>query len=359
MKITIFISGLILGGTERIATNLANYIIAQGDSVDILTLFHTEQPAYELDSSIKVIELLQDDGSSKNNLIKIGKHIKRYFNLIKYTLESDTDRYLVMLPLPVMMLLSLKNITVKKPIFFSERSDPAHTFCATRFTRFLSKHLLKKADGAIFQTQSAYEYYKDIIKCTHSVILNPVSNNLLQESARDSSNDCLEKSIISVGRLSKIKNLPMLFKAYASIINEIPEYNIKIIGGGSELQSLVLLAKELNIENRVIFCGQLSSYSDIYRKGNIFVLCSEYEGLPNALIEAMVMGLPCISTDSPSGGPRELIQNGINGILIATNDQCELENALKKIIQSNEYAKKLGMNASRLIETVHPLVIMV
>jgi glycosyltransferase involved in cell wall biosynthesis len=356
MKITIFIPGLILGGTERVVCNLANYMVSQGISVSILVLFHVSKPAYELDSKVQIVELL-DDGPAKNRLRKLVNHIKSYHRLAKYTKSSDADKYLVMLPLPVIMLLSLKNITFKKPVIFSERSDPYHSFGASFVWRFLSRMVLKKVDGAVFQTKDAAEYYDDIIDCGYRVILNPISNDLVLESKKNTTYNPEEKAIIAVGRLSRVKNLSVLLRAFADISDRIPEYSLKLIGDGSELGQLTTLAIDLGIRDKVVFCGHKSMYSEIYHKGNIYVLCSEYEGLPNSLIEGMVLGLPCISTDCPSGGPRELIKNGYNGVLVKVNDQTELANEILRLASDKQKAEYLSNNAKAIIHEVNPQVI--
>ncbi|HNX15300.1 MAG TPA: glycosyltransferase, partial [Oscillospiraceae bacterium] len=301
MKITIFIPGLVLGGTERITCNLANHLVDCGNTVEILTLFSVEKPAYLLKKDVNIICLLSDDEKETNKIKKVIKHVIRYFHLISYTMHSNTERYLVMLPLPVIMLLSLKNITVKVPVIFSERSDPHHSFGASRILNFLSKWLLRKADGAIFQTESASSYYHDVCKCSHLVIVNPLSEALITEAKRDKADDPEEKAIITVGRLSKVKNLSLILNAFSSIHTTYPEYVLKLIGDGNERKNLEELTRKLQITDSVIFCGTLNDYSDIYRKGNIFVLCSDYEGMPNALMEAMAMGLPCVSSDCPCG----------------------------------------------------------
>ena len=103
--------------------------------------------------------------------------------------------------------------------------------------------------------------------------------------------------------------------------------------------------------------GRLDNVAEVVQKSSIFVLTSKQEGMPNALIEAMVSGLATVSTDCPCGGPAELIENGVNGILISVDDETALTKALDKLLSDDEYRNRLGENAKKLIEKVHPDIV--
>ncbi len=352
MKLTIFTAALILGGTERISANLANELVKKGYEVEFLTLFHVDTPAYPLDSRIKIVELLHDAGRSGSRLYDIYKHIRRYFALIKYTRSSDTDKYLVMLPLPVLMLLSLKGVTFNVPVIFSERDDPKTTFATSRTKWFFSKILLNKADGAIFQTTDAEQTYREVIKRNRQIILNPVSEDLLSAATKKLFES--EEAFLCVGRLTRQKNQKLLIEAFSLIHTKIPTYKLKFVGDGADLKMLQDLCSQRGIENKVVFTGKLSHYEQIYKKGDIFVLSSLHEGLPNALIEAMVMGLPCIASDCPCGGPRMLIDHGINGLLYPLNNVKQLAECMMHLATQPFIAEKIGEKAAGLKEKVAP-----
>ena len=102
------------------------------------------------------------------------------------------------------------------------------------------------------------------------------------------------------------------------------------------------------MKEKIKLCGISNNIKGELEKAKLFVLSSNYEGMPNVLIEAMAMGLPVISTDCPCGGPREIIENGKNGILVPTGDEKELEKEIIKILKDNEYANFLGKNAQKI-----------
>lgn len=93
------------------------------------------------------------------------------------------------------------------------------------------------------------------------------------------------------------------------------------------------------------------------RGAAMFVLSSDYEGLPNVLIEAMAMGLPVISTDCPSGGPANLIEDGRNGLLVPVGDENALYKAMSSIAESEELASMLGENALKIKEKLDAAVV--
>ena len=133
---------------------------------------------------------------------------------------------------------------------------------------------------------------------------------------------------------------------------------IKIYGGGlagSDTRPMLeALAKELGIENKVHFMGRQSDVRMKIERARIFVLASGYEGMPNALLEAMATGLAVISTDCPCGGPRSVIRNGENGLLIPVGDTEALEEALRCILEHPELEERIGREAAKLAEELSP-----
>ena len=115
--------------------------------------------------------------------------------------------------------------------------------------------------------------------------------------------------------------------------------------------------KEKNLVDRVIFHGLVSNIPDAIREAKLFVLTSDFEGMPNALIEAMSVGLPCISTDCSPGGAAELIQSGKNGIIVPTGDATAIAEAIRKVLDKPIEAEKMGIEAQKIAERLKPEVI--
>ena len=150
-----------------------------------------------------------------------------------------------------------------------------------------------------------------------------------------------------MGRLIDRKGFECLIKAFAEIEKKFPDYSLIIFGEGPERGKLENVIKELNLSERVSLPGIKKKAIEDIAKSSVFVLSSEYEGMPNALIEAMASGVPCISTDCPMG-PSELINSGENGFLVPVNDYRSMAELIEKVLLDKELSKKLSNNAVKI-----------
>lgn len=161
------------------------------------------------------------------------------------------------------------------------------------------------------------------------IIKNPLAPELLHKRKLNSKK---EKIILNVGRLDHQKNQDLLIRAFANINND--DWSVNIIGEGSNRVMYEKLIKALNLEEKVNLLGNQPDMETYYNQSSIFVFTSRYEGFPNALMEAMSFGLPCISTDCPSG-PSELISNDLNGFLIPVENQNLLEKKMRQLMDDS------------------------
>ena len=339
MKITFFIGGLGKGGAERVVCNLSNYLVSCGHEIDIMTIGDDDN--YGLDNRIKRYKLIQNH-ERKNVLIDC---IRRLTRLLRY-LKNKRDVFIVMLPFTTILLLKLRFL-VKGKIIASERAFPS--YYSKRQQSQLRK-LSHRADAWIFQTKASRSWYGHSIGKAKSIIIaNPINENFV----KDYQVQIRRKIIVTAGRLTEVKNHALLIEAFSKIANEFIDYKLIIYGEGSLRHSLETEAHELGIGNRVSFPGFAEWGKESY-DASLFVLSSNLEGMPNSLMEAMALGIPCISTDCEGGGAAFLIENEINGLLVPVNDVNALADAMRRMLNDHVFAEKCGKNAHDICYRLAP-----
>ena len=230
------------------------------------------------------------------------------------------------------------------PVYVSERNNP-WVMPDVRITRFLRDHMYPFAKGVIFQTAMAKSFFPESIQRKGIVLSNPVDASRIPEQYTGER----EKVVVAAGRLSSQKNMPLLLKAFAAFSEKHPEYRLRIYGEGELREELTELTRALNIAEKVEMPGRSTVLLEKMNPCGMFVLSSDYEGMPNVLLEAMCMGMPVVSTDCPSGGPKELIEDGVNGLLVPVGDEIAMCRAMERLTDP-EYAKTLADNALKIRE---------
>ncbi|MCM1047899.1 MAG: glycosyltransferase family 4 protein [Clostridiales bacterium] len=342
-NITIFIGGLSEGGAERVVCNLANYLVERNWKVNILTM-SDKKSTHFLHTNVKRYALIRK--YERKSLIY--NFLIRYLRLKKYIETEEADCFIVMLPITTVMLLSLRR-HIKGKVIASERCNPIY---CPRHIQIMIKMLANKADGYVFQTEENYKWYVPYINKRSKAMIIP--NAINEEFLLDCEKITKENRIVAVGRLSSQKNFPLLVKAYARIVRKYHDYKVFIFGDGAEKSNLEKLIKELNLENNVKLAGFTENIKDELQKAKIFVMPSDFEGMPNALIEAMALGLPCVATDCAGGGARFLIQHGINGYLVEPGNVEQMAHYMDLLLSSEELAEHIGNNAKKVTETLNP-----
>ena len=328
MRILIVISNASVGGAQRVAINLCDWLKKQQDvDVGILSLSKAAGKVYDIPGLIEL------KGKS------ITKQLKK---LIK---EKEIE-VLISMGVPMALYTAPACWGTKTKHIISERNDPRH-FAGKSYVRILSRLLMRTADGFVFQTEDARKFYHMEDSPRATVIHNP----LMDAANIPIVSDNPEKTIVTAGRLVPQKNHELLIRSFAELSDAFPDYNLVIWGEGPDRRKLETLVNELQIGKRVSLPGITSEVQKKYASSSLFVLSSDFEGMPNALMEAMAVGLPCISTDCPCGGPGELVADGENGLLVPVGDKEAMKNAISKLLLNKEQAKKMGYHAMNIRST--------
>ncbi len=326
-KIAFIIGSMEGGGAERVISVISEMYAKNNYNVHLIVFRKTDN-LYYISPKVKVHYLSENEGRIKRN-------VKLSFELIKEMMKINADVYISFCILENCMSC-VCNIFARKKLIISERNAPKNEKLSLRL-RVMRKLFYRIADGFIFQTQEAKECYPQSIQAKSTVIPNPIKNNLPEKTNYNKSN-----KIVAVGRLVIQKNYPMLIKAFSFVVNKHPEYELFIYGKGPLENELKKLVIDLNIQKSVHFMGFINNVHEVIVDADMYIMSSDYEGMPNALMEAMAMGIPSISTDCPSGGPRILIVNGVNGILIPVKDEIKLSIEINRMIEELDIRINIG-----------------
>ncbi|MBN6205757.1 glycosyltransferase family 4 protein [Ralstonia pickettii] len=328
-RIAFVLGGMSNGGAERVVSLIANYYARKGKKVDILTLL-SSKCTYELESNVRLISMANEKKTRKFQVLDWVVGIKKYYKTNRpYCIVSFFAK------INIIVLLSL--LGNMQDIIVSERNDPARDGRG-KLVKILTSTLYPLTKRVIFQTKWAQSCFNKKVISNSEIIQNPVTEIKLSPMKK-------EKTIINVGKLSSQKNHKLLINAFAKIADDYPDYNLCIYGEGELRGQLEELINTLGLNNRVHLPGWISNIHNKMAESELFVLSSDYEGLSNALLEAMMIGIPCISTDC--AGSNEVISNKYNGLLVLKNDIDDLAKKMRFMLENPELARSMGKQAER------------
>lgn len=341
MKIMFCLGSMTKGGAERVVHNLSEYLIKENDVSIVVT--PPDESSYKLNSNIKYFTLDKEE-NKKQNFVK--RTIRRTYNLRKIINKISPDVIISMLPEPTYRLV-IANLFKKNKVIISVRNDPK-----IEYNSFIKKAIMNllysRADGFIFQTKEAQNFFRKSFKKKSKIIPNPIDENFISKPYKG----IRKKEIVNVGRLDEQKNQMLLINSFSKIDHKYDDYKLIIYGEGKLRKKLESQIKKLKIEDKVILAGNVNNIKDKIYKSRLFVLSSNYEGMPNALMEAMALGLACISTNCPCGGPNFLIKDGYNGFLTTIGNEEELTQRINYVLSFD--TSDIEKNASKISVTLNP-----
>lgn len=342
--IAFYIGSLKKGGAERVFINLAGYFATRGCRVTMVTQYEKENE-YILPGGVsRVISDItpEEEGG------RIGNIWRRYQKLRRIFLELRADVVLSTIGKNNFMAL-LANAFLPTKVVVSVVAEPTEEYPGG-LMRFLAKTLFYFADGIVLQTTDAAKFFPEGIR-KKSVILK---NSLNPAFVRPRFAGSRRQDIVAVGRMDENKNHRMAVRAFAHIADRFPDSRLILYGDGALRTALMEEAARLGLTERILLPGSVTDVADRIEKAYAFLLTSFTEGMPNTLIEAMSLGLACIATDCPCGGPGDLIEDGVNGFLVPVNDDMALADRLSLLLADPAAAEAMGKEAAKLQEDYRP-----
>lgn len=345
MRIAFVIYSLSAGGAERVASTLINYWVDAGEQVTLVTLDSVEKDFYRIDASVKRIALGLT-GESKNRQEFIGNNLRRVQRLRALFRSSEFDVVVSFIDKANVLVL-LATLGLDVPVVVAERTDP-RMHSIGRVAAGLRRLLYPHARAVVVQTRDISQWAGRIVrKEAIYVIPNPVSKQFLGDHG--SNGTSAYHTVVAMGRMEPEKGFDLLLRAFAQCAERHPQWTLRIVGEGAERPRLHALMVDLGLESRIRLDTVTKEPERVLRGSDLFVLSSRYEGFPMVLLEAMACGLPVISFDCPSG-PREMIRDGIDGVLVPPDNVEALANAMSSLMGAQHERRRLAARAVEVRE---------
>ena len=371
------------GGAERVAAQIANEMHSCGIKVTFVLTSDTLKQVMRTDLSEDIpLITVQDSLGKEATISKLCYRIKGLFSSLlckpfeslgkpvpadfaKMSLSAEYYREIrkmkeiigehknatvisFLQPSIPIMLLAAKNLPNR--VILSERGNPQLLMKKRYGKPFIEKYYTR-AEAAVFQTEDAKSVYPEAVSKKGTVIFNPLKDNLPQSFHGERN-----KNITTFCRISNQKNLPLLVEAFSQVHSKHPEYTLRIIGdapneeGRELLRAIDQQLDKLNLKESVKLEPFMKNVHEAIIKDAMYVNSSDYEGISNAMLEAMAIGMPVVCTDCPIGGAKATITDGENGLLVPIQNSEALSSAINRVIEDKEFADKLSQNASQIRE---------
>lgn len=340
------------GGIGRVITTLINGLLARGIAVDLLVPSRAHPDLDAIDGEVGLFEIDIADRAIASRLLKgylgdVGPNAilsnKDQSNLILKRSLIGAGRPLTAFRIGINVPEKLRH------------NSPLTAYWKQRRL----KQLYLDADILIGNSSGVSSALERMIGRDRSgvtpgpritTIWNPVDQERIRQMAAEPSShpwltDKHQPIVVAVGRLVRQKNHALLLHAFARLIRNL-DARLVICGTGSKRDRLLGLSKQLGIADRVDFVGYQKNPFPYIAAADLFVCSSLFEGSNNALMEALTLGTPCVSTDCPSGA-RDILNNGEFGALVPVNDPHSLAAAMQSMLQEPPDRERLRAGAER------------
>lgn len=340
MKILFICTSIGYGGAEKNMVVLANHFSKNHD----VTFLTYRSPEILQPLSDRVKHVHDELNAHNNKFVSIYCQVRA---LRKYIKQNKFDLGISFIN-PASYILTLASKGTDMKVLLSERGDPNEFFASEKwYDKFVYK-IVQHADAYVFQTENAAKCYSKKAQKKSTVIANPMPNKVIPEP------HCGEREhvIVTASRMDLYqKRQDVLIEAFAKIAAKYPDYILRLYGDGPDMEQIKEYAACSGVGERIDFMGLSRNVLNDIKSSAMFVLSSDFEGIPNALLEAMACGIPCISTDCSPGGARVIINDGENGFVVPCGDTNALADAMDRLLSDNELSEKFSIEAVKVTET--------
>lgn len=354
MKIVFLVSSMNAGGAERVAATLVNAWACRGDEVTLVATFAQKKPSfYPLTDGVDFVWLVDRIGTFRGRPLAAAAKLLALRRLVR---EASPDLVISFLTnVNVMALLGLWGMKV--PIIVCERTNPAVSASSGVVLRALRRWTYPRANVVTVQAQASVAAFKNMvpgIRCLQ-VIVNPLPPALLDApTASGSPGREGRHKLVAMGRLVPDKQFNILIRAFAGVAARHANWDLVIWGEGPLRAQLEEQVAQAGLAARVTLPGRTENPWDEISRAQAFVLTSAVEGFPNVLLEAMALGLACITFDCPSG-PREITRDGTDALLVPAGDEVALLEGLDRLLGDPDLRAVLARSAAESVRRRYAL----
>jgi GalNAc-alpha-(1->4)-GalNAc-alpha-(1->3)-diNAcBac-PP-undecaprenol alpha-1,4-N-acetyl-D-galactosaminyltransferase len=351
MRILLAVSSMEGGGAERVAATLANAWSKRGDEVTLVVTFSGRGGCrYFLTEHVELVYLVdfwgRGHGWSKSRVSRLAA--------LRQVLRDRSPSVVVSMLTNVNVAVILATLGLEVPVCVCERTHPLAEQELNLAWRALRRATYRAADIVVAQTRSGAEALRRCARVSKTVVVpNPLPGELETRQVR-SGGTGPRRRLVAMGRLEWEKGFDRLVPLFGRLAPEFAEWDLRIFGDGSQRKALVAEVRRLSLEGRVVLPGWVTDPWSELERAHLFVLPSRWEGFPNALLEAMALGLPCVSYDCLAG-PREITRDGRDAVLVPAGDEQALEAALRSLMSDDTMRRELGAKAARSVRERYAL----
>lgn len=345
------LGGVGWGGAHKISVMVANYLARNGYEVSF-AVSQIDRVDYPIDDKIKVYCLSDLYNHSNIRYVNLIKKLRVFRKLCK---DENID-IVVGFTSNMAIYSILATIFSKRKALISERTDP-HIEPSKKLLRGIRNVLFCFADGVVFQTPGAQNYYPKMVRKKSVIIPNPVSNTLPSPWIGER-----KHIIVNFCRIAPQKNLKVLLEAFDIFWSEHQDYRLEIFGDAKEgdlyKKELEEYAKTLSCKENIYFYPACSDVHSKVVSAMAFASSSDYEGISNSMLESLAMGLPVIVTDCENGGERMCIEDGVNGFIVPRKNPVELALAMDRLVKNEMLIRDISSNAIKIKERFSDSIIL-